>query len=157
MGLLDAAFETWQSANLPEIHCCRLPSVRRELRYCFAGLTPCLEIALSERALSVLVIVNGDCWDIVFDAEVVVFRDSDGFQCRICRDGGGSRCFPTVEELWIDHFFQPFGNWVSDVLLPARNLCLFGESGRATSAILSSDLLAECSTAIPLGTSLPAG
>lgn len=150
MGLLDTAFETWQSANLPEIHCCRLPSVRRELRYCFTGLTPCLEIALSERALSVLVIINGEYWDIVFDAEVVVFRDSNGFQCRICRDGGGSRCFPKVEELWIDHFFQPFGNWVSDVLLPAHYLCLFGESGRTTSAQLCAVRSTKSTLSLPI-------
>ncbi len=67
-----------------------------------------------------------------------------GYQCKHCvhEDGKQVMMFPSREALWKDHLFEPFLQWVNEVLAPARWLQLssIGEYGSTWAQLLRDEI-----------------
>lgn len=150
MGRLNLAFEKWCQDQAIGIESVKGDSRLRSWRYRIQDLPDCLQISIKHWNLSVVVLVDGVCLDLIFDRDVSVMRCAEGFACRECQDQGDGTCFATLEALWADHLFAPFTDWYSGTLCPARYLCLFGVADSMTWADLQQEAPEDCIRAIPL-------
>jgi hypothetical protein len=110
----------------------------RWLKMVFVGINPVISAVLTRTGISVTVDIDGLCWDLIFDDDVVPVRVTDGFVCKLCA-AESQKVYPSRAALWRDHLFEPFLLWINEKLLPSRTLWLGGSRGGSTWATLSAD------------------
>lgn len=71
--------------------------------------------------ISIAVMLDDECWDFLFDEEVVPENDEAAWHCSLCATSD-RRLFPSVEALWMDHLFDPLRRWIDKQLRPATAL-----------------------------------
>lgn len=105
----------------------------------FKNHPECLTITANESNLGVWIYWDGEPWDGLLELDVspVKTRDGDGFCCRLCLDH--AKKWSTLEELWVDHLFEPFLKWVNKDFANAKSLRLFGGYKSTTWGQLISD------------------
>jgi hypothetical protein len=88
----------------------------------FQNYPDCLSVSLSRNAIGVYVEWQGEPWDELIDYDASPFPTSGGYKCKQCvyENGDSATLFSSREEMWLDHVFNPFLNWVNTVLAPAR-------------------------------------
>lgn len=84
--------------------------------------------------INVSAIKDGECWDFLFDEDLVAKRDAAGWFCALC-PSYDRRHYPSIAELWTVHFFEALSKWIDDKLRPATTIAFHGHNG-ATSAKL---------------------
>ena len=77
---------------------------------------------------------RGICWDLIGDFDVAERKSDAGFYCALCKAELQVH-YPTREELWTTHGFEPFLEWCNTKLANANWLELFDYDG-VTSAML---------------------
>jgi len=77
---------------------------------------------------------EGICWDLIGDFDVVERRTEAGYYCALCKPEY-QIFYPTRDEFWITHGFEPFLEWCNTELANANWLELFDYDG-VTSAKL---------------------
>jgi hypothetical protein len=78
-------------------------------------------------------------WDIIFNPELKAKHEERGWFCELCAEQGKSyQFFKTLEELWIEHLFSPFLDWINSKLAKAEALALCGsiEEGMTWAALV---------------------
>ncbi len=82
-----------------------------------------LSVSLSPTGVTVAVKWDGECWDLLFDDDLVARRTAAGeWHCKLCPRPRTK--FARIEDLWIDHLFAPLADWIERALMPARALFL---------------------------------
>lgn len=82
---------------------------------------------------------GGETWDLLFTLDVYPEPVAGGVVCMICEESD-RRLFPTVEELWRDHLFDPFGKWIAEKVVGAGVLAFYKlDGGGATWAEFHKD------------------
>lgn len=84
--------------------------------------------------ISIAAMKGGECWDFLFDEDVVTGKDAEGWFCKAC-PAEDRPYFPSIETLWEAHLFEPLRRWVDEKLRPAAVL-EFHEISGGTSARL---------------------
>jgi len=100
----------------------------------FANHPECMRITANDSNLCVWVDWNEKSWDGLLDLDVLPVRTRNGLLCRLCEDKEVR--WNSLEELWADHLFEPFLNWVNNDFATAKSLRLFGECKSSTWASL---------------------
>jgi hypothetical protein len=91
----------------------------------FCGINPILTAHLIDDGLNVSVVSEGTYWDTILDLDALPKRAPGGYVCDFCLEGH-RRVFPSLEDLWRDHLFEPFLEWVNDDLAKAEALAISG-------------------------------
>lgn len=84
--------------------------------------------------ISIAAMMGDECWDFLFDEDVVPGSDAEGWFCTAC-PAEDRPYFPSIETLWEAHLFEPLRRWVDEKLRPAAVL-EFHEIHGGTSARL---------------------
>jgi hypothetical protein len=82
---------------------------------------------------------KNEFWDIIFNPELEASQGDRGWFCALCAEQGNSfQFFKTIEDLWIDHLFDPLMGWVNNELARAEALAICGsiESGMTWAALV---------------------
>lgn len=88
----------------------------------FSGLNPeVIYAAIRPEGIMVVVEQSGKFYDALFDLDIEVKRTTKGYTCQSC-DVEDQVIFPTREDLWRDHLFEPFLAWVNEKLAVARGI-----------------------------------
>ena len=99
------------------------------------GVNPIIQISLNDRDLVAATEWQGRCIDFLFSFESCPAQLANGrYCCELCTDEP-QRVFESLEDLWIDHIFEPFLVWVNEKLVPSPWLSL-NDLGGATYAML---------------------
>ena len=104
------------------------------------GITAALRFTFISRScsgISVAAMLQGRCLDMIGDFDVAEERTDKGWMCRL-DEPEKRRYWPTREELWIEHCFEPFLEWCNSELAEANWLELYIGEG-ATAATLHKD------------------
>lgn len=140
---LQRAFMAWLEANRSAF---KVPvRLGKRTEKCwdihFDGIASAVSAALvgngTQNELVIAAEWRGECWDLFVSFEASPYREGMFHFCALC-DEGKRQAFDSPEELWIDHLFIPFLDWVNQRLAPARWLVLYGDGG-FTSAELAVD------------------
>jgi hypothetical protein len=92
----------------------------------FEGITPAIGAFLTCWELSVFVDWQGRNWDTLLSLDVKPRRRArGGYTCECCQRRD-RRVFPSLDALWRDHLFEPFGAWVNGELAVADTIGLTG-------------------------------
>ncbi len=94
------------------------------LEFTFPGLHPYLSISLTHE-IGVNVIKRNVWWDALIFFEAYPERIGQEYQCSLCIPEAKEN-YATLNELWCDHLFEPFLEWVNDTLVPAHWLGIYG-------------------------------
>lgn len=143
---IQRCFAEWHDANA----CRFLVPVRRgtptrgSLRLDFPslGLEDTLYAALQGSEISVYANVEGECWDLLVSLDLVVpQRVEGGWVCRHCVSGvpytgTTPKLYGSREDLWRDHLFEEFLDWVNSKLALADTLAFYRFGEGMTSAHL---------------------
>jgi hypothetical protein len=82
---------------------------------------------------------EGEFWDIIFNPDLEAKCEERGWFCALCAEHGTPyQFFKTLEELWIEHLFNPFLDWINGKLAKAEALALCGsiEGGMTWAALV---------------------
>lgn len=92
----------------------------------FQGITPFLHGYINkDGSVEIFGIYRGKCLDIIADFDISVARTPSGqYYCRSCAEPPGPEMFPSREELWIKHAFEPLLEWSNEKFLESQWLCL---------------------------------
>lgn len=71
--------------------------------------------------MSIAAMLDDECWDFLFDEDVVLESDAVAWYCSLCAPSD-RRLFPSAEALWVDHLFDPLRRWIDKQLRPATAL-----------------------------------
>jgi hypothetical protein len=118
----------------------------RSIRFSFAGINPVIEGCLHTYGLTIYVSWEGHTWDFIGDWDASPKRFPQGYACTMIRDWFQalhpdqefSEYHGSRDALWTKEIFDPFLEWASDILAPARWLKLT-QYGGATWATLFGD------------------
>lgn len=112
--------------------------VRHRVDIAFRRL-PELHGCLRGYCLSVSAERHGECWDFIFDRDVVVVPTREGWQCRLCPE---PETFATRQALWVDHLFAPFAEWIRGPLARTKYVAFHrgGREGGITNAYLREEV-----------------
>ena len=119
----------------------RLQEIKRtdkEIEFGFAGLTSCLSVQVRPSELSVSVTRDGVFMDYLIDIDLMLERGALGYFCGFCNQAERDY-FPTREEAWRVHLFEPFLAWVNGQLASAQWLRIFRSGGGSSGASLICD------------------
>jgi hypothetical protein len=100
----------------------------REIRLGFERATPALEVSVTTWEINILVIWQGEWWDMLISFEALLKQVPGGYRCRLCLPEA-QRVWPSREALWLDHLFDPFLDWVNTELVHAQRLGLYETEG----------------------------
>lgn len=106
------------------------------------GLENTLYAALQDSEITVYAAVEGECWDLLVSLDLVVpERVAGGWVCRHCVRGATStghapKLYGSREDLWRDHLFEEFLDWVNGTLARAGTLAFYRFGEGMTSAHL---------------------
>lgn len=99
----------------------------------FPAFDPRVRAVLTREGIDVCVIVDGECWDILWSLDVTPVRTRHGYVCGQC-DVPLQQCYPDRESLWRDHLFESLLDWANRHLVPGAGLTLSGQWGGWTTA-----------------------
>lgn len=94
--------------------------------------------------IGIAAMMGDECWDFLFDEDVVPGSDAEGWFCKACPAEDRPH-FPSIENLWGTHLFEPLRRWVDEKLRPAGVL-EFHEINGGTSARLMPTAKSEDAT-----------
>lgn len=95
------------------------------------------EIQLSRWEINVAVMNEGECWDYLVCIEAIPERGNDGsYRCTLCLDEVIDR-YESREQLWVQHMFEPFLEWMNREMATDRAVVMHGITGRTTWANLT--------------------
>lgn len=77
--------------------------------------------------INVSALKGHECWDFLFDEDLVAENDADGWFCVLC-PANDRQYFRSIEALWVDHLFEALRRWVS-TLNKAKGLGFYGGGG----------------------------
>lgn len=98
------------------------------------GLNSVISFVLTAWEINVAVEWQGQCWDLLIAFDAWPKHASEGYYCSLCDED--SRVFyPNRIELWRDHLFKPFLDWVNNELRRHQSLFIH-ENQQATWASL---------------------
>jgi hypothetical protein len=137
------AFVLWLAARSDQlpVRLHRVLTRRNFLVYRLAGYPPELEIVVSTGEVSVMVMHEGHCWDILTCFESSAAHDDQGYRCKLCPPGGTS--WPDRVGVWRDHDFEPLASWLHSALAPAGRLELHCLPGIQWAALCSAGSQAD--------------
>lgn len=119
---IQKIFVDWQAKQseqfLVPLH--YLKRTDRCLEISFRGLNPALSIFLTWE-IGVCVDWECECLDCLVYFEAYPQHDTNGYHCGLCIDEYAQITYPSREDLWQEHLFQPFLAWFK----PARYLGLY--------------------------------
>ena len=97
----------------------------RIIKFTFIGIPGPITCSLNRYSgISVAVMYQGECWDMIGDFDVAEERTDKGWMCRL--DLPEKRqCWQTRELLWTEHCFEPFLEWCNETLAQARWLAFY--------------------------------
>lgn len=81
---------------------------------------------------------KGECWDLMLDQDLVAARDAHGWHCTLCPEQDRPH-FNSIEDLWVDHLFQPLRDWATIQLIPARAIGFYVVGGVTWAKLLADD------------------
>ncbi|MFC3442163.1 hypothetical protein ACFOKF_13380 [Sphingobium rhizovicinum] len=99
--------------------------------------------------ISISALWDGECWDFLFDRDVVAECGSKGWFCTLCPTEERS-FFPAIECLWEDHLFHPLRDWITTQLIPAKAIVLHGDGGATWARLIEDDNIDNQSVPIVL-------
>jgi hypothetical protein len=82
--------------------------------------------------LQINVEYKDEFWDIIFNPDLEARHEDRGWFCELCAEHGNPpKFFETIQDLWIDHLFDPLKKWINSELAKASALAICGstESG----------------------------
>lgn len=101
----------------------------KEILLAFAGVNPTIiYAAIRLEGIMVVVEQSGEFYDALFDLDIEVKRSTEGYTCQRC-DVEQQVIFPSREDLWRDHLFEPFLVWVNKKLSIARGIRIASDGG----------------------------
>lgn len=106
------------------------------------GLEHHLNAAPRDTEITVYAAVEGEVCDLLVSLDLVVpERTEGGWVCRHCvrgapRTGLTPRLYASPEDLWRDHLFEDFLDWVNGTLAQADTLVFYRFGGSMTAAHL---------------------
>ncbi|MGA1809475.1 hypothetical protein VHN57_20385 [Sphingobium sp. WW5] len=71
--------------------------------------------------ISIAAMLGEECWDFLFDEDVVPVNDGAAWFCSLC-EPNDRRLFLSIEALWVSHLFEPLRRWINEQLRPATAL-----------------------------------
>lgn len=89
--------------------------------------------------ISIAAVWDGECWDFLFDEDVVAEHTTDGWHCSLC-PADQRAFFSSVEALWTDHLFQPLWRWITMQLLRAKGVGFYGGGGMTWAKLVAYDV-----------------
>lgn len=120
-------FLNWLKANRSRFHFkpCVIRKWKRRIEFELQGLTNALRFSFNPRSgISIAVMWQGECWDMIGDFDVAEERTGKGWTCRL--DLPEKRQYWRMrEQLWIEHCFESFLAWCNDKLAQARCLAFY--------------------------------
>ena len=123
---IQGAFITWLANNKSRF---LVPTSvgRRDdqsLDILLQGVNPIIQVSLNDGELVAATEWQGKCIDFLFSFESYPTKLADGsYYCEHCTDEA-RRVFASLEDLWVDHLFEPFLVWVNEKLVPSPWLSL---------------------------------
>lgn len=142
-GLLTRVFLGWLETAALALSIGARPSGRADQRVelSFKGITPAIGAFLTCWELTVFVDWEGRNWDTLLHVDVRPRRRARGGYTCDCRQRKNRRVFPTLDALWRDHLFEPFGAWVNGELAVADAVGFYGSLsvGYTHAKLLTSD------------------
>ena len=105
--------------------------------FIFQGITGKISFSHSKSGIAISAHWEGRCWDFIGDFDVSERRTAAGYSCNLCR-AEFLVVYPTREELWVEHCFEPFLAWCHTKLSTAQWL-EYSDYGGVTSAMLKMD------------------
>ena len=104
----------------------------------FAGLN-FREIYASIRSTGIMVIVeqNGRFHDAIFDLDVDIVRTPSGYCCSLCKTDS-REIYRSRADLWCDHSFKPFLEWMNEKLFKAKAMRVASAGGVSWATLLIS-------------------
>lgn len=90
--------------------------------------------------ISVSASLEGECWDFLFERDLLAAQDADGWHCTLCPEPDRPQ-FDTIQRLLDDHLFCPLHEWITTQLLTARAIGFFGdgEGGMTWATLIAND------------------
>ena len=101
----------------------------------FCQISRILTATLSYDEISIAVVWNNECWDMLRYFETYPKRVPGGYVCEEC-PADSRPTFPSREALWRAEVFEPFLEWVNQNLAHAEAVSISGDPGRMTWARL---------------------
>lgn len=95
------------------------------------GVNSVISISLTSLGINIGVIWQGELWDLLIDFDVDLLKISGGYVCDLCIDEP-RKIFPSRENLWRDHLFEPFLEWINNDLANAEVVGIYGTGGGGT-------------------------
>lgn len=89
------------------------------------GLNPAISFVLTTWEINVAVEWQNQCWDLLISFEVWLKHTAQGYYCSLCDEYAGA-FYPSRVELWRDHLFKPFLDWVNTELRSHQSLFIYG-------------------------------
>jgi hypothetical protein len=108
------------------------------LELTFRALNPAMSIFLTQE-IGVCVEWRGKCWDCLIFFEAYPQRSTDGYHCSLCIEEYSRIAYTSRENLWQEHMFEPFLQWINERLVPANWLGLYSSNKGSTWAKLLSE------------------
>lgn len=99
--------------------------------------------------ISIAAVWDGECWDFLFDEDVVSELRPDGWCCSLCSADRQSY-FPSVGALWVDHLFQPLRQWITMKLFMAKGIGFYGRGGMTRAKLVANGDVEDAQTHILL-------
>lgn len=137
-SLADSFLQWLQSEGKDLLGEIEVRKVRHRIDIAFKRF-PELRGCLRCYCLSVSAERHGECWDFVFDRDVVVLHTCKGWQCSLCPE---PETFATRQALWADHLFAPFVEWLRGPLARTKYIAFHrgGREGGITTAYLRDEV-----------------
>ncbi len=85
--------------------------------------------------ISISALWKDECWDFLFDRDVVAELGPSGWFCPLCALEDRKN-FASIEFLWIDHLFRPLAEWVKETVMDSILLVFYQAKGATWARIL---------------------
>ena len=89
--------------------------------------------------ISISALWKGECWDFLFDRDVVAQVGLGGWFCTLC-SLEDQKHFASIEFLWIDHLFHPLAEWLKEIVIDSNLLIFYQAKGATWARILKHHL-----------------
>ena len=119
----------------------RIASPRhRTIALQFEGVTRHIVVRLGKWDLAVDVIHRGRWFDRILSLDICIAeRHRGGWACRLTDDTEAA-VYSTKEDLWREHLWEPFLQWVNERLAPARWVRLARSGGVRDAELIKDEL-----------------
>lgn len=131
MTALFQAFEAWRDdpATRPALPIVATQAVEDRIDLQIKTPRNALRGSLRPDDITIAAEYDGETWDLLFTLDVCPQPVAGGFVCMTCQESD-RRLFPTEEELWRDHLFDPFGKWIAEKVVGAEVLAFYELNNR---------------------------